>query len=121
MFCSYRTGSQNNDVYTLDGDGRAVKVSNHGGGIYGGISDGDEIVVSAYIKPTASIAKAQPALGRDGTVKELTIRGRHDPCIVPRAVVVCECMSALTILDAMLMNMSARAQSVRRFYLGDNQ
>ena len=121
MFCSYRTGSQNNDVYTLDGDGRAVKVSNHGGGIYGGISDGDEIVVCAYIKPTASIAKAQPALGRDGTVKELTIRGRHDPCIVPRAVVVCECMSALTILDAMLMNMSARAQSVRRFYLGDNQ
>lgn len=116
IFVSSRQGSQNNDAYVLDEDGIVRKASNHGGGIYGGITDGDEIVISCAVKPTPSIAREQSALNRDGEVVPLTIAGRHDPCIVPRAVVVCECMAAFTILDAMLVNMSARADSVMNFY-----
>lgn len=116
IFVSYHRGSENNDGYVLDEDGIAYKVSNHGGGIYGGITDGDEIVLSCAIKPTPSISSEQSTIDREGHVVPLAIIGRHDPCIVPRAVVVCESMAALTILDAMLVNMSAKASSVIDFY-----
>ncbi len=116
LFSAYRTGSQNNDAFYTDENGIIRKRTNHAGGILGGISDGSDIVVSAYFKPTPSIASPQETVERDGTPHALSIHGRHDPCVVPRAVVVCEAMCALTILDAMLLNMSAKAENVIRFY-----
>ena len=121
-FASARlSGSENNDPFSVR-EGRVITDTNNCGGILGGITDGMPLRFRVAIKPTPSIAKVQRSVDlRTMQETEIAVAGRHDPCIVPRAVVVCECMSALTILDAMLMNMSARAQSVRHFYLGDNQ
>ena len=94
------------------------KTSNHAGGILGGISDGSEIVMRAYIKPTPSISKPQETANSLGENILLEIKGRHDPVIVPRAVVVVEAMTALVLADALLANMSARMDGVRKFYLG---
>lgn len=116
MFAAYARGSENNDAFYSDEDGRICKRTNHAGGILGGISDGSEIILTAAFKPTPSIAQPQETVLLDGTPKALSIHGRHDPCVVPRAVVVCETMCALTILDAMLMNLSAKAENVRKFY-----
>jgi len=116
IFAACRTGSANNDAFYTDEDGIIRKRTNHAGGILGGISDGDDIVLTIYFKPTPSIAQAQETVMTDGTPKALFIHGRHDPVVVPRAVVVCESMAALTLLDAMLVNMSARAENVLRFY-----
>ncbi len=118
IFAAYNKGSDNNDQFEADENGNAVKKTNRAGGIYGGITDGSDIVLSCAVKPTPSIAKDQTAIDVNGKAVPLNVKGRHDPCIVPRAVVVAECMSALTILDAMLMNMTARAENVRRFYAG---
>ena len=112
---SARRGSENNDEFH-GRDGVIVKASNHGGGILGGISDGDRLVVRAHVKPTPSIFRTQKTVNRGGEEIEINIRGRHDPVIVPRAVVVMECMTALTVLDAMLMNMSARMPDIETFY-----
>lgn len=68
------------------------------------------------MKPTPSVFRRQRTVGRSGEEMEVTIRGRHDPVIVPRAVVVLECMTAITVLDAMLLNMSARMDSIVDFY-----
>lgn len=93
-----------------------MKSTNHAGGILGGISDGDKIVVRAFVKPTPSIFQTQQTVNKDGEEIEIQIKGRHDPIIVPRAVVVMECMTALTVLDAMLVNMSAKLDKVVEFY-----
>ncbi len=110
-----RRGSENNDAFHME-DGAVTKETNHAGGILGGISDGDTVVVRAYVKPTPSIFLGQRTVNQDGEEIEVHIKGRHDPIIVPRAVVVMECMTALTVLDAMLLNMSARLDRVREFY-----
>ena len=112
---SLRKGSQNNDAFRLT-EGQVTKVSNHAGGILGGISDGDTIRVRAHVKPTPSIFLTQQTVNRNGEEVEVNIKGRHDPVIIPRAVVVMECMTALTVLDAMLMNMSAKLDSIVEFY-----
>ncbi len=93
-----------------------AKRTNHAGGILGGISDGDTVLIRAHVKPTPSIASTQQTVNRDGEEIEISIKGRHDPVIVPRAVVVMECMTALTILDAMMINMSAKMDSLVNFY-----
>ena len=93
-----------------------TKATNHAGGILGGISDGSDIVIRAYVKPTPSIFQTQRTVTQTGEEIELQIKGRHDPIIVPRAVVVMECMAALTVLDAMMVNMSARMDSLEQFY-----
>lgn len=111
---SRASGSENNDQYSADPEVR--RLSEHAGGIYGGISDGSPVLIRASFKPTPSIAKAQTALFRDGSVREITIRGRHDPVIVPRAVVVVESMTAVTVLDLLLRNMSSTMDGLRRFY-----
>ena len=108
-------GSQNNDPFYMEG-GEVSKRSNHAGGILGGISDGSPIIVRVYFKPTPSIFREQETVDEAGNERNLTIAGRHDPVIAPRAGVVVECMCALTILDALLMNMTSRADDVRRFY-----
>ena len=112
---SSRCGSENNDAFCVK-NGAVSKATNHAGGILGGISDGDAVVIRAYVKPTPSIARAQHTVNQSGEEIEINIKGRHDPVIVPRAVVVMECMTAITVLDAMLINMSAKLDSVVNFY-----
>jgi chorismate synthase len=108
-------GSRDNDGFAIQ-DGAVVKTSNHAGGIMGGISDGSEILLRASIKPTPSISQPQDTVTRDGEPISLIIHGRHDPIIVPRAVVVVEAMCALTIVDALLSNMTARLDRIVDFY-----
>ncbi|MCI8543474.1 chorismate synthase [Acetatifactor aquisgranensis] len=110
-----RCGSENNDAFRME-DGNVVKKTNHAGGILGGISDGDTVVIRAYVKPTASIFLGQQTVNQSHEEIEVHIKGRHDPIIVPRAVVVMESMTALTVLDAMLLNLSARLDRVEDFY-----
>ena len=109
------TGSENNDPFRME-NGKVVKTSNHSGGTLGGMSDGSPLLIRAYVKPTPSIFRPQQTVNCSGENTELTIRGRHDPIIVPRAVVVMECMTAITVLDAMMMNMSAKLASLVEFY-----
>lgn len=115
ILVSSRRGSENNDGFRAE-NSLVRKTSNHAGGILGGISDGDRIVIRAHVKPTPSIFLTQQTVNTDCQNIDLNIKGRHDPIIVPRAVVVMECMTALTVLDAMLVNMSARMDSLVDFY-----
>lgn len=109
------TGSANNDAFCMS-NGKVTKATNHSGGILGGISDGSEILLKAYFKPTPSIFQEQQTVSRNGEDISINIKGRHDPIIVPRAVVVVESMTALTVLDMLLQNMTARVDGVERFY-----
>lgn len=112
---SYRQGSQNNDPFRMK-NGKVTKTSNHAGGILGGISDGSSIILRAHIKPTPSIFSPQQTVSRQGEDLELSIKGRHDPVIVPRAVVVVETMAALTVADALLLNAAARLDNLKKIY-----
>ena len=107
---------KNNDPFYSKGN-HILKKTNHSGGILGGISDGDTILLRAAIKPTPSIAQEQETVTSAGDNTTISITGRHDPVIVPRAVVVVESMAALTIADLLMMNMSARLDNLERFYL----
>lgn len=109
------TGSKNNDAFYMQ-DGKVAKRTNHAGGILGGISDGSEIVFRAFVKPTPSIAREQRTVNRDGEEISIRIKGRHDPIIVPRAVVVVESMAAVTLLDAILVGMTSRLDLIQRFF-----
>ena len=80
------------------------------------MSDGSELVFRAAFKPTPSIAQTQQTVNESGESTDLVIHGRHDPIIVPRAVVVVEAMAALTVADMMLLNMSARMERIKDFY-----
>jgi chorismate synthase len=91
-------------------------VTNHAGGILGGISDGSRVIFRAAFKPTPSIARPQKTVTRQGEETEIEIKGRHDPIIVPRAVVVVEAMAALTTVDLLLANLSARMDRIISFY-----
>lgn len=108
-------GSTDNDGFTVK-DGEIIKTSNHAGGIMGGISDGSEIILRAHIKPTPSISQPQQTVTKDKEPLSLEIHGRHDPVIVPRAVVVVESMVAITLADALFVNMSSQMDKVRDFY-----
>lgn len=108
-------GSQNNDAFYAE-NGSIKKKTNHAGGILGGISDGDQLILRASFKPTASIAQPQHTVTETGENTDLVIHGRHDPIIVPRAVVVVESMTALTLLDLLLENMSSRLDGIKKFY-----
>ena len=110
------TGLTNNDAFHVNADGSIVKLTNHAGGILGGISDGSPVLLRAHIKPTPSIFQPPQTIGRDHVERTLQIKGRHDPVIVPRAVVVVESMTALTILDLMLSNMGARMDHLEKIY-----
>ncbi len=101
-------GSSNNDAFYTDADGAVRKRTNHSGGILGGISDGSDIVLRAAFKPTPSIARQQETVNRNHENVDIEIRGRHDPVVVPRAVVVVEAMAAITVLDLLLVSKSSR-------------
>lgn len=109
-------GSTNNDPFRAV-DGRVVKTSNHAGGILGGISDGSRIVLRAAFKPTPSIASVQQTVN-SGSMEnmDLSIRGRHDPIIVPRAVVVVESMVAFEAVDMLFINMTSQLERIQKFY-----
>lgn len=110
------TGSQNNDAFRIHPDGSIRKATNHAGGILGGMSDGSEIIFRAAIKPTPSIAATQHTVNKKKEEIDINIKGRHDPIIVPRAVVVVESMAAITLVDALFANMSSRMDKVKTFY-----
>ena len=99
---AYGIGSDNNDDFTME-NGEIKTLTNHCGGILGGITPGMPLVFRAAIKPTPSIAKPQQTVNLEtGEVTTIEIRGRHDPCIVPRAVPVIEAAAAIAIFDAWL-------------------
>ncbi len=108
-------GSTDNDGFTFK-NGNIEKTSNHAGGILGGISDGSQIIMRCHVKPTPSISQPQATINKNNEQIEVVIGGRHDPVIVPRAVVVVECMTAITLLDSMISNMSAKADNLISFY-----
>lgn len=108
-------GSENNDDFICV-DGKIEKETNHSGGVLGGMSDGSAIVFRAAIKPTPSIAQTQKTVNRDLDNVEIEIHGRHDPMIVPRAVVVVESMAAVTILDGVLKNLGATMDNIKKIY-----
>ena len=101
---AYMRGSENNDQYYVE-DGMIKTRRNYAGGILGGITNGMPLVFEVAVKPTPSIAMTQKSISlRTMENRELTINGRHDPCIVPRAVPVIEAAAAIAIFDAILMN-----------------
>ena len=118
-------GSENNDGFGIshkaaDGSpylsGRIEKQTNHSGGTLGGISDGSDIVMRAAFKPTPSIAQPHHTVNQNGEETMVEIKGRHDPIIVPRAVVVVEAMAALTAADMLLLSMTSRLDRVQAFF-----
>lgn len=116
MSAAKSTGLANNDSFIPSPDGKITKATNHAGGILGGISDGSDLVFRAAIKPTASIAALQNTVNRNGEAIEISVKGRHDPIIVPRAVVVVEAMTALVLADALLLNMGAKMDYLHKVY-----
>ena len=112
------TGSTNNDSFTIK-DGRIIKKTNHSGGVLGGMSDGSDIIIRAAVKPTPSIARTQETVNKSGEDIEVSIKGRHDPMIVPRAVVVVEAMTAVTLVDMIFANMTSRIDRITEFYKRD--
>lgn len=111
------TGSQDNDAFLMR-DGKVEKRTNHAGGILGGISDGSEIRIHLSVKPTPSIFQPQQTVTRDGRQTNIEIRGRHDPIIAPRSVVVAETMAAAVIADELLRNSVARLSNLKKIYPG---
>ncbi len=111
-----KTGAQNNDSFRYDEQQKLYKLTNHAGGILGGISDGSELILRAAVKPTPSIARPQKTVNKNGENIEVEIHGRHDPVIVPRAVVVVEAMVAMTLVDQLFMGMTSRMDRIKDFY-----
>ncbi|MBR1499886.1 MAG: chorismate synthase [Bacteroidaceae bacterium] len=101
-------GSEQNDVFEPDGKGGITTRTNNSGGIQGGISNGQDIYFRVAFKPVATLLREQETVDKNGTPTKLTARGRHDACVLPRAVPVVEAMAAITILDAYLLNKSTR-------------
>ncbi|PAF47459.1 chorismate synthase [Helicobacter sp. 12S02232-10] len=104
-------GSQNNDLMDKGGF-----LSNHSGGVLGGISNGNEIVIKVYFKPTPSIFLEQKTLDINGENAICRLKGRHDPCIAVRGSVVCESMLALVLADMLLLHLSAKMENIKKIY-----
>ena len=102
-------GSENNDPFSVE-NGRIITTSNHCGGILGGITDGMPLTFRAAVKPTPSIARPQQSVNlKTGKIVPLTVTGRHDPCIVPRAVPCIEAAAAIAVYDALLARRKEQA------------
>ena len=111
VLSSRTLGSQNNDAIRADGF-----ESNHAGGILGGISNGDDIVLNVYFKPTPSIFQEQHTITTENEEVEFALKGRHDPCVAIRGTIVCEAMAALVIADMLLLNMGSRMDGLIKYY-----
>lgn len=103
-----KRGSELNDLFFTDADGRVRTKTNHSGGIQGGISNGEDIYFRVAFKPVATLLMEQPTIDIEGRPVSLTARGRHDPCVLPRAVPIVEAMSAMTILDYYLLGLATK-------------
>mmetsp|Transcript_39591 Transcript_39591/g.85715 ORF Transcript_39591/g.85715 Transcript_39591/m.85715 type:complete len:139 (-) Transcript_39591:43-459(-) len=101
-------GSAHNDAF-VQKEGRLGTASNRSGGVQGGISNGEDIVVRVAFKPPATIGQPQNTAAMDGEMGVLEAKGRHDPCVVPRAVPIVEAMAALVVLDAAMIQESRQA------------
>ena len=112
---SASTGLSNNDAFVMN-NGKITKATNHSGGTLGGMTDGSPLIFRAAFKPTPSIASLQKTVNKSDEEIEISIKGRHDPIIVPRAIVVVEAMAALVIADALLCNMTSKVDSIIDFY-----
>ncbi|MEE8885455.1 MAG: chorismate synthase [Eubacteriales bacterium] len=110
------TGKDDNDGFEPDGNGGIRPSTNHAGGILGGISDGADIVVRCAVKPTASIAQPQKTVNSAGEPVSIEIKGRHDPVIVPRAVVVVESMVSIVLADAVLRGTTAKLENIKTIW-----
>jgi chorismate synthase len=100
-------GSEHNDEFYIDAATGAVRTrTNRSGGVQGGISNGEAIVMKVAFKPTSTISRPQATVTREGRETELRARGRHDPCVVPRAVPMVEAMVALVLADQLLAHVA---------------
>ena len=106
-------GSQNNDQIAKEGF-----LSNNSGGILGGISNGEDIDVKVYFKPTPSIFMEQKTVDKNGIERDFSLKGRHDPCIAVRGSVVAEAMAAIVTVDMLLLNMTSKMQNIKKVYQG---
>jgi chorismate synthase len=105
------TGSEHNDIF-VQSKKQIVTQTNHSGGIQGGISNGMDIYFRVGFKPVATISLAQNTVDRKGKKVSLKAKGRHDPCVLPRAVVIVESMAALTLLDHLLRSAKTRLKDL---------
>ena len=99
-----RRGSEVNDAFVTDDAGHVCTATNHSGGIQGGISNGEDIIFRVAFKPVATLLRDVNTIDKDGNSITLKARGRHDPCVLPRAVPIVEAMAAMVILDAYMLN-----------------
>ncbi len=104
-------GSQNNDGITPYGF-----TSNHAGGILGGISNGDDVIVKSHFKPTPSIFQPQDTINTHNEAMKFELKGRHDPCVAIRGSIVCEAMMALVLADMTLLNMGKKMEHLQKIY-----
>ncbi len=102
-------GSEHNDRFYMDGD-RVRTVTNHAGGILGGISNGEDIILRVGVKPPSSIPQSQQTVTVDKQPATVEVKGRHDPCICPRVVPVVEAMIALTLVDCLMIQKTLKGQ-----------
>lgn len=103
-----RKGSEVNDLMYKDDTGKLRFKTNNAGGLLGGISTGEDLIVRIAIKPTSSIPKVQKTVDKFGDEKDLVVKGRHDPCLCPRAVPIAEAMVNLVLVDHLLMSKVSR-------------
>lgn len=100
-------GSEQNDAFTIQ-DGKIETATNHSGGVQGGISNGQDIFFRVAFKPVATILQEQDTVDTDGNATTLIAQGRHDPCVLPRAVPIVEAMAAMVMIDYYLLNKTTR-------------
>jgi len=106
-----KLGSQNNDQIRSNGF-----LSNHAGGILGGITNGEDIILNVYFKPTPSIFQEQHTVTKDNEEVDFSLKGRHDPCVAIRGTIVCEAMAAIVVADMLLLNMGRKMDGVKNYY-----
>ena len=97
-------GSEQNDIFVPDGKGGITTLTNHSGGIQGGLSNGQDIYFRVAFKPVATLLREQTTVDLEGNPTTLKARGRHDPCVLPRAVPIVEAMAGMVILDNFMLN-----------------
>ena len=103
-----KCGSELNDEFYTGTDGRIHTRTNHSGGIQGGISNGEDVYFRVAFKPVATLLRNQATVDAAGRPATVHARGRHDPCVLPRAVPIVEAMAALTVLDHVLLARTVR-------------
>jgi len=111
ILSSSAKGSQNNDEIRSKGF-----LTNHSGGILGGISNGDDIIMNVYFKPTPSIFQEQHTVTTTNKEVDFSLKGRHDPCVAIRGTIVCESMMALVLADMLVLNMGSSLDGVLKYY-----